>query len=100
MSLILPDPREPEKRNLASPLARAGSIGLHVASGMLVGGFIGYHLDKWRETGHWLLVFLGLGFVAGVVNTVRDIRKLLQEQESNAQRGGKNDARDGEPPAS
>jgi F0F1-type ATP synthase assembly protein I len=100
MSLILPDPRKPEKRNLAGPIARAGSIGLHLASGMLVGGFIGHFLDKWRGTGYWLPVFFALGFAAGVMNTVRDIRKLLREQENDAHPTRRHTPEDGDPPVS
>lgn len=89
MSLILPEPRGPEKRNMVSPIARAGTIGLHLVSGLLAGGFIGYMLDAWLETKFCFLIFLALGFVSGVLNTVRDIRKLLQEKDDDARSNGR-----------
>ena len=90
MSLILPDPLEPGKRNSVGPLARAGTIGLHLVSGLLAGGIIGYMLDSWLDTRYFFLVFLALGFVSGVLNVVRDVKKLLQEQEEGSETNGRN----------
>jgi ATP synthase protein I len=60
----------------------AGSIGLHMVSGILVGFFIGYWLDKWLDTSPWLkLVFFILGVAAGFRNVYLDAKILLKEQE-------------------
>lgn len=87
MSLILPEPHKPGeagRRNNVGPLARAGTIGLHLVSGMIAGGGIGYFLASWLGSGWWFIIFFVLGFISGVLNTVRDIRKLLREQEEGA----------------
>ncbi len=75
---------------MAGPIARASVIGLHVASGLIVGGVIGHVLDRWLGTSFWLPVFLGFGLVAGIMNTVRDIKKLLQEKDLDARDNGRN----------
>jgi len=42
---------------------------------ILVGGVIGYYLDKWLHTDPWMMVvFGGFGFVAGVVEIGRRLR--------------------------
>jgi ATP synthase protein I len=41
----------------------------------VVGGLVGYFLDKWLHTTPWLLVlFGGLGFAGGVREVVRRLR--------------------------
>jgi ATP synthase protein I len=64
--------------------ARAGSMGLHLFSGMLVGGLAGYFLDKRLGTGPWLkFVFFALGLGAGARNLYLDARLLLKDQEKH-----------------
>lgn len=61
-------------------LATAAIIGLHLASGALVGIVIGYYLDKWLDTRPWLLiVFTVVGIAAGLLNVVRDTKLLLKK---------------------
>ena len=44
---------------------------------IIVGGVIGYFADYWLGTKPWLLIlFLILGFVAGVRNTMRTYQKM------------------------
>lgn len=52
-----------------------------LVSAVLVGGLMGYLLDRWLHTRPWLmLVFGGLGFFAGV----REIlRRLANEGDGN-----------------
>jgi ATP synthase protein I len=39
---------------------------------VVVGGLIGYYLDKWLHTTPWMLVvFGGFGFVAGILEIAR-----------------------------
>jgi ATP synthase protein I len=41
-------------------------------AGVLVGAAIGWLIDRWLKTSPWgLIVFLLLGFAAGVLNVVR-----------------------------
>jgi|GEM_PF-390753 len=58
---------------------RASVMGLHLVSGIIVGGVLGYALDTWLGTKPWgLLFFLFVGVVAGFRNMWRDARKLMR----------------------
>ena len=64
--------------------ARGMAYGLRMASelvgAVLVGGFIGYFLDRSLGTWPWLfLVFFLLGFAAGVLNVIRGFNRLQAE---------------------
>ncbi len=69
-----------------SGLSKAGSIGLHLVSGIIVGTAIGYFLDEWLGTHPWLLMlFMILGIVAGFKNVYVDTKRLadsLKEEEN------------------
>ena len=55
-----------------SALARGFRLSTELVAGVLVGAFIGWALDKWLGTSPWgMIVFLLLGFAAGVVNVMR-----------------------------
>ena len=61
-------------------LGRASIIGLHIVSGTLVGGGMGYGVDRWLGTSPWgLLFFLLLGIIAGFRNAWKDARRVMQE---------------------
>lgn len=63
-------------------LSHAGTIGLHMVSGIAVGTLIGYGLDAWLETSPWLTgVFMVIGIVAGFKNVYVDTNKLIKSQE-------------------
>jgi ATP synthase protein I len=63
-------------------------VGVDLVSGIVVGVLIGLFLDRWLETGPWLmLVFFVLGSAAGVTNVIRTARRM--EAEAAAQRQGK-----------
>ena len=67
---------------LLDAAGRASVLGLHLVSGMIVGGAIGDFLDKWLGTGPWLkCVFFALGLGAGVRNLYLDAKLLLKAQE-------------------
>jgi ATP synthase protein I len=56
----------------ASALARGFRLSTELVAGVLVGAFIGWALDKWLGIAPWgMIVFLLLGFAAGVVNVMR-----------------------------
>lgn len=56
----------------ASGYARGLALSSHLVAGVLVGAAIGWALDRLLGIRPWgLIVFLLLGFVAGVVNVVR-----------------------------
>lgn len=58
-----------------------------LVAAILVGGLIGYALDRWLGTTPWLfLVFFVLGFAAGILNLLRAYRQM--QGEIAAQTGG------------
>ncbi len=69
-------------REYIDALSHAGTIGLHMVSGIAVGTLIGYGLDAWLETSPWLTgIFMVVGIVAGFKNVYVDTNKLVRSQE-------------------
>ncbi len=69
---------------------RASSIGLafrlatELVAGLLVGGVIGWYLDKWFGTSPvMLLVFFALGATAGIFNVIRTAREMQVKMTGN-----------------
>ena len=51
-----------------------------LVAAVIVGGAIGYGLDRWLGSKPWLfLLFFVLGFAAGVLNVVRSYERLQKE---------------------
>jgi ATP synthase protein I len=60
---------------MSSGLARGLRLSTELVAGVLVGAGIGWGLDRWLGISPWgLIVFLLLGFAAGVVNVVRAVK--------------------------
>lgn len=66
----------------------AGTMGLHLVSGTVVGLVIGYKLDEWLpeyfqvHTKPWLtMIFTILGIVTGFKMVIEDTRRLQREAE-------------------
>lgn len=58
-------------------LGMAFRLATELVAGILVGGFIGWQLDKWLDTTPlFLLVFFALGFAAGLFNVIRTARAM------------------------
>ena len=54
-------------------------IGVELVAALIVGGGIGFMLDRWLGTGPWLqVVFFLLGAAAGLVNVYRVMAGLGQ----------------------
>jgi ATP synthase protein I len=73
---IEPSPRGDEAssgpRSDPSALARGFRLSTELVAGVLVGAFIGWALDRWLGISPWgMIVFLLLGFAAGVLNVIR-----------------------------
>lgn len=65
-------------RDTRNALSLAGTIGLHLISGIAAGFFIGYMLDRWLDSSPRLtMIFLGLGIAAGFKNMYADTKRLL-----------------------
>ena len=62
----------PRQTNDASAFARGFRLSTELVAGVLVGAGIGWLLDRWLGISPWgLIVFLLLGFAAGVLNVMR-----------------------------
>jgi ATP synthase protein I len=61
-----------QRRQVAPGMAQAIRLGAEFVAGVLVGAGLGWLIDLWLGTSPWgLVVFLLLGFVAGVLNVLR-----------------------------
>lgn len=73
---------EPGDRARGAAMGQAMKIAIELVVGIAVGGFIGKVLDDQFGTAPWLLIlFLMLGFAAGLLNIVRTARRLQAEAE-------------------
>ncbi|MGA7388461.1 MAG: AtpZ/AtpI family protein [Pseudolabrys sp.] len=66
-----------------SAIARGFRLSTELVAGVLVGAAIGWLLDRWLGISPWgLIVFLLLGFAAGVLNVMR-AAGILRERHLN-----------------
>ncbi len=66
--------------SLFSMLSLASTMGLHMVSGPIVGGFLGWLVDKYFPTAPYgIIVGLVMGFAAGYINVMQDSKRLKQE---------------------
>ena len=62
----------PSSKSDPSALARGFRLSTELVGGVAVGAFIGWALDRWLGISPWgMIVFLLLGFTAGVLNVMR-----------------------------
>jgi ATP synthase protein I len=69
-----PSESSPGERSTADPsaIARGFRLSAELVAGVLLGAGIGWLLDYWLGTSPWgMIVFLLLGFAAGVLNVMR-----------------------------
>jgi ATP synthase protein I len=69
-----PPDSEPPSRSAAdtSAIARGFRLSTELVAGVLIGAGLGWLLDRWLGTLPWgMIVFLLLGFAAGVLNVMR-----------------------------
>ncbi len=72
----------PDDGSRGAAFGQATKISVELVVGIAVGGFIGKVLDTQFGTAPWgLIVFLMLGFAAGLSNIVRTARRLQAEAE-------------------
>ncbi len=76
-------------KNYLNALSRAGSIGLHMVSGIAVGALMGYGLDHWLDTKPWGTgIFLIFGIIAGFKNVYLDTKRLVASQKEEDKNAG------------
>jgi ATP synthase protein I len=62
-------------------LGMAFRMATEMVAALLVGGAIGWFLDRWWGTRPWLLlVFLALGMAAGILNVFRAAQRMAQDE--------------------
>jgi ATP synthase protein I len=73
--------QEPERRGPGTTMRQAAiamELPFTLVGPILVGGVIGYLLDRWLETAPlFILVFIGFGFFAGVREVYRRYQKMM-----------------------
>ena len=80
---VRPDETHPQAPQ--SGLGTALRLAAEMISALLVGGGIGWFLDRWLDTKPWLLlVFLLLGAIAGMLNAYRAAMRMSAEHEFNS----------------
>ena len=80
-------PQTRDNRARGAAMGDAFKIVAELVVGVAVGGGLGWALDRWLGTGPWLLVlFLLLGFAAGMSNVIRTARQM-QARAEPLQRG-------------
>jgi ATP synthase protein I len=66
-----------ERGRRSSVLGKAFRLSTELVAGVFVGGLIGWLLDRWLKTlPLFLVVFLLLGIAAGLMNAVREARRM------------------------
>lgn len=64
-----------------SSLTTASLLGLHLVSGIIAGGLIGYGFDAWLESEpKGLMAGILIGILAGFKNLYVDARRLIKSQ--------------------
>ena len=82
-----------DRKELFRELGKYSALGLEMAISVVIGLAIGYYLDQWLGTSPWLtIVWIGLGFAAGVRSlyrsAVRSEKDLEKSEEEKRKRGG------------
>jgi ATP synthase protein I len=83
-----------DRKELFRELGKYSALGLEMAISVVIGLAIGYYLDKWLGTSPWLtIVWIGLGFAAGVRSLYRSAKSsekdLEKIEEDKRKPGGK-----------
>ena len=74
--------QEMESQSRSSNLARGFQLSSEFVAGILVGGFVGWAIDRFVGSSPWgLIVCLLLGFAAGTLNVMRSAGVVAQQGE-------------------
>src|SRR5262245_58924396 len=67
-----PPESAPPSPNDSSAMARGLRLSTELVAGVIVGGVVGWFLDRWLGISPWgFIVFVLLGFAAGMLNLMR-----------------------------
>jgi ATP synthase protein I len=73
----------PQPQGQGAAFGQALRLGVELVAGVAVGGFIGWALDRFLGTAPFLMVvFLGLGAAAGIMNVVRTAKRMQTDAAS------------------
>ena len=76
-----------------SSYAKAFQLSTEFVAAIFVGALLGYLLDRFLGTAPWgMIVFLMLGFVAGVLNVMRSAGLVADNRITGRQNGDENEA--------
>lgn len=76
-----PDTSAPRPATDASGVARGLRFSTELVGGVVVGGLIGWFLDRWLGISPWgFIVFVLLGFAAGMLNLMRAAGFLAEKE--------------------
>jgi ATP synthase protein I len=74
-----PEAPAPRPSTDASAMAQGLRLSTELVAGVVVGGVIGWLLDRWLGISPWaFIVFLLLGFAAGLINLMRSAGVLSE----------------------
>ena len=66
--------------NRGNSLGLAFRLSTELVSGIVVGGVMGWSIDKWLGTQPWfLLIFFILGIAAGIINVIKTAKRMNNE---------------------
>ncbi|MBC7282779.1 AtpZ/AtpI family protein [Hoeflea sp.] len=89
------EPKEGANREAAQGYALAVKLSSEFIAGVIVGALLGYVFDRFLGTSPWgLIVFLILGFCAGVLNILRSTGAVAQSNPAGWNRTGERGADD------
>lgn len=75
--MVLQQDKPPESRSGWAAVGMAMTIPMMLLAGALVGYGLGWLVQRWTGWGDWVLAIgIGLGFAAGVRETIKIIRRL------------------------
>jgi ATP synthase protein I len=84
------DSSDADRAATASGYARGFRLSSELVAGVVVGAGIGWLIDRWLGISPWgLLVFLLLGFTAGVLNVMRSAGVVAGTALDNTDRGNR-----------
>jgi ATP synthase protein I len=79
-----PDTPAPRSANDASGLAQGLRLSTELVAGVVVGGLIGWFLDRWLGISPWgFIVFVLLGFAAGMLNLLRSAGFIAERDQKD-----------------